>query len=816
MRIFFLITTLLLTTSLLGQQTKVYGKVFDAATKQPIDFVKVGFHDSDVAVFTHEDGSYELETYFASDTLVVTSFGYKSVRQKIQLDKSQEVNIYLTISEEEIEGVVIRFDGLPPAMRIMQKVIRNKRINNKEKLEAYEYELYNKVQVDLNNLGETFKDGSLVKKLDFVLDYLDSNDKEGKLLPILLAESVSDFYFKKNPLHKAEIIKADRVSGLENLQINQILGDIFLDFNIYDNNVNLFQRSFISPISNFGKNYYNYSLIDSAYIDNQFFFKINFTPKRSGETTFEGYMWIHDTTFAVKEFKADLSTVANINYINGMYIEHYFEQVEKEVWMLTEEKLIVDLNIAKDSQLPGFFIRRSSSRYNYKINEKYPDNFFLRRDAVERQKEAANRSDHYWDSIRRTPLTVKEENIDRMIDSLNKTPIFNLYKNVIYLAATGYYPVGKYLELGDLYGFTSTNPVEQIRFGVALRTSNNFSKIVELGGRIGYGIRDRRIKWGGLTKVNLSQKRFGVLSVYADYEVEQYGAGTKAGSTFANLLKTAPFDKLFYETRGGFNIEKDVGKDFIFYVSAETKQLQSAGLAKFERLLNNHQLDNINTLKTTEFSFGFSWGKERQYIVAIFSRALIGSKFPVLSINGTFGVKGILGSQYNYQNVTLNLDHTTNVGILGRLSYGLSSGKYFGTVPYPFLKIHEGAQSYWFLKNAFNKMSYFEFISDTYVNGYLEHHFQGLLFNRIPLLKKLKWREIIHARTAWGTISNRQNEAMLLPEFTKEFGKTPYIEFGFGIENIFKFFRVDFVYRATHQIQGTKPYGVRVRFDIII
>lgn len=799
-----------------GQQTKVYGKVFDAKTKAPIDFAKVGFDESEVSTFSKEDGSFSIETYYASDSLVVFSFGYKIAKQKIQLDKSQEVTIYLTLDEDEIEGVVIKASGDPPAIRILKRIIRNKPINNKKKLESYDYELYNKIQMDINNLDDQFGKGGVVKKLDFVLNYLDSNDKEGKTLPILLTESVSDFYYLKSPPKKREVLKATRITGIEDLQINQLLGDIYMDINIYENYIDLFQRAFVSPISNAAKNFYNYTLVDSMYIDNHFYFQIDFKPKRSGETTFEGTMLINDTTFAVKEFKANLSAVANVNFINGMYIEQYYDQVENEVWMQTHERLVIDLNLVKDAKTPGLYLRKSSSRYNFKINEVHSTDFYNSNSSSGVLEGARNRSDAYWDSIRRTPLSLKEENINIMVDSLNNTPYFNLLKNSFFFLATGYYPLGEKLELGDLYNFVSTNPIEKFKMNISLRTSNNFSKIIEIGGRIGYGFYDRKIKGGGLVRINLSQRKRALLSIYANSDIEQYGSGTSAGNTFGNIAKSAPLDKLFYVNKTGLSIEKDAGKDFILNFSAETRQIRSLGLAQFERLNSDNEIQPINTLKTTEFTFGFSWGKDRQFIDAVYSRALIGSRYPILTLETTVGAKGILGSQYNYQRFTFKLDHTRNTGAVGRISYGFSVGKYFGTAAYPFLKIHEGGQTFWFLKNAYNKMNYFEFISDTYADAYLEHHFQGLILDRIPGVKKLKWRLVVHSRATWGMLSNKQNDAVMMPSFTRRFGDTPYVEAGFGIENIFKFFRVDLIYRATHHVPGVNPLGVRIRFDVII
>lgn len=815
---FFLLLTLLFslfTLTCFGQQTKVYGKVYDAKTKTPLDFAKISFKDSDISVFTDEDGSYVIETYYATDTLIVSNFGYKTFRQKIQLDKAQEVNIYLEISSEELDEVVIKMTGDSPAMRILKRVIRNKHINNKEKLETYEYELYNKIQVDLNNIGEKFEGRNFVKKIDFILNYLDSTDREGKTLPVLLSESVSDFYFKNNPPKKKEVMKASRISGIDNLQINQVLGDVYMDINVYDNYIDLFQRAFVSPISDYGKSFYNYSLADSAYIDDHFYFKIDFKPKRSGETTFEGSMWIHDTTYAVKEIKASLSSIANINYINGFYIEQYFDQVQKEVWMMMDEKIVIDLKITRNTKLYGLYLRKTSSRNKFNINEQRPDEFYKSNHTVETLEGANERSDHYWDSIRHTPLSIKEEGINTMVDSLNRTPFFNTMKNIVILASTGYYPFKK-VEFGNLYSIISINPVERFRTSLSLRTSNNFSKRIELGGMIGYGFYDRKIKGGAQIRINVTPKKRGMLTLFANSDLEQYGSGSSVGNTFATFLRSSPLDKLFYVNKAGFTFEKDISKDFIFTAGIETKQLYSMGNARFERLSSINQIENVHQIKTTEIKCNISWGKERQFISGVFDRALLGSRFPILTIESTFGIKGILGSQFNYNRIEFRLDHTRNTGILGRIRYGFTVGQYFGQTAYPFLNIHTGSQTYWFLTNAFNKMHYFEFISDRYVSAYVEHHFQGLIFDRIPGIKKLKWRLVVHGRATWGALSDKHNSILMIPSYTKDFGKILYAEFGVGIENIFKFFRVDLVYRATHHIPGTNPFGVRVRWDIII
>ncbi len=800
----------------LGQQTKVVGKVTDSQTGEELPFVKVRFQLSKISAMSDLNGHYVLESYYASDSIVFSFIGYSPLTVKIKLDQTQEINVELTPQVEEIEEVFVRPPDELYSTIIHKRVVANKRINNKEKLDSYDYEVYNKMQLDLNNIGEKFKELGVVQKLDLIMDYLDSNDNGKNYLPVLLSESISDFHYLNSPKKKKEIIKASKISGIENLQINQLLGDMYLDINVYDNYINLFQRAFISPVANFARSYYNFVLRDSTFIDNKWCFHLTFEPKRTGDMTFSGDMWIHDTTYAVKEIKASLSPWANINYVQDLYFEQKFDEVEKEVWMQVEEKMIVDLKITKKTELYGFYGRKFSSRRNFVINKPHPVDFYKSDNTVEYLDSAESRSKEYWDAHRYEKLSVQEEGINAMVDSLNNTRYFKNLKDLTYLATTGYYPLG-HVELGNIFSLFSVNPVEKYRFGLALRTSNDFSRRIELGGKIAYGVGDDRFKYGAKVRWNVTKKKRGLLTAYYNSDIEQVGISATASSvnsTFASLLRTGPLDKLTFIQKFGANFEKDVKRDFIFTGGFEWRELTPLGLADYTRYQNG-VIENMNELQTSEFTVGVRWGKNEEFLSGAFDRTSIGSKYPILSLKGIFGVKGILGSQYDYQKVEFRIEHNRNVGVLGRLNYHVTAGYIFGQTAYPFLKVHEGNQSYWFQHSSFNKLNYFEFISDKYISGSIEQHWQGLLFDRIPLIKKLNWRLVTTVKAAYGDIDSKHNREVIIPGFTKRFGNVPYVEVSAGIENIFKLFRVDLVWRATHLEPEMNPFGIRVRWDII-
>ncbi len=800
----------------MAQKTIISGKVVDEASKEGIANVKIQFFNSKIGVLSDSLGNFNLETYYATDSLQFSFPGYTTARFKVKTDQTQVLNVKLTVKTSNFEEITVRPPDELPSTRLHKKVIAHKKVNNKEKLDAYEYEVYNKIQLDGNNLGDKFNQIGVVKKLDFVLNYMDTSAEGKTFLPLVLSESVSDFYFSNNPKNKKEVVKATRVTGIENLKITQFLGDMYLEINVYDNIIDLFGKSFISPIANYSRSYYKYFLEDSTFIGTDWCYKLRFIPKRKGDLVFEGEMWIHDTTYAVKQIKANIAGLANLNYIQDFYFEQEFNQIEKEVWMLTNEKLIADVRLTQDTKLIGLYGRRSSSRKNFVVNTKRPTEFYKSDNTVEIMDGATNKTKEEWSELRHSALNLNEKGIDLMIDSLNKAPLFVKLKKLTYFAATGYFPLGK-VELGSVFSLLSSNPVEKYRVSLGLRTSNDFSRRIELGGTLGYGFLDQRWKYGALVRYNVSTKKRALLIGYYNFNIEQIGQSPTAvalGSTFATVFSTAPFDKLTFVKKVGFNFEKDVKKDIVIFTGMEWKQFNPLGVTSYLCYNPSSQIiDTISQIRTAEITARFRWTKDEEFISGAFDRTSVTSSFPILSVQAIFGIKGIFGSQYNYQKLEFQLEHNTQVGIFGRMRYGATAGYIFGMTAYPFLKVHEGNQSLWLLTSTFNKLNFVEFVSDRYVSGFIENHWEGLFFDRIPLVSKLKLRLVTTGRIMYGAVSERHNQVMLMPSFVKKFGNIPYSELSIGIENIFKVGRVDLVWRMTHNTPGISPLGVRARFS---
>ena len=809
-----------------GQSIVVYGTTSDAKTGNILPFAKVQFSNSKQATLSDSLGNYKITTPETelSDSIKCNYIGYAS--SSISIEKpgnSSSSDVLINIDFKlkslfvDFEEITVKAPGELPSTILIRNVIANKANNNKDKLDAYEYRLYNKIQFDLNNVGTDFKSKKLVKKLDVIFNYLDSTDEGNGFLPIILSESVSKYYYKTKPSTKREIIEASQTTGIENLQVNQFLGDMYLELNIYDNIYKIFGKSFISPISNSCQNYYKYYLQDSAFIDKNWCYKLHFIPKRKRDLCFSGDLWVNDSTFAIKRIEASVSPNANLNFVKDFYFRHDFEKVNNAFWMLKKERFIADVKLTKKSKVYGFYARKFSERTEFIINKEKDNEFYNTQNTVEIAKDANSKTKQEWDSLRTKKLNKQELGINNMIDSLNQTPYFKRLKNLAYMGTTGYHPLG-ILEVGNVFSLVSFNPVEKFRVALALRTSNTFSKRIEFGLNGAYGFGDNRIKYGGLIRWNLSQRKRSLLSIFYNYDIEQIGVSPYAvsmGNTFSTVLSTAPFDKLTFITKAGVNLEKDIKKDIVGFIGLEWKEYQPLGLANY--LQSNAQtgaFDTISRIKTSEITARLRWAKNEEFISGAFDRTSIRSKYPIIAIQGVFGIKGILGSMYSYQKTEIQLEHNAQIGILGRLYYGAKAGYIFGTLAYPLLNAHPGNQSLWLMSSAFNKLDFLEFISDQYVEGFIENHWDGFFFNRVPLIKKLNLRLVSSARIAYGNLSSRHQSEMIYPDFIRYFNKTPYIESAIGIENIFKFIRVDLVWRMTHNDPGSNPLGIRAKLAL--
>jgi hypothetical protein len=799
------------------QKTKVYGYVTDALKGDTLPFVNISFKDSKIGTISDLNGKYILESYYATDSILVSFVGYRKLSLKIIKDKEQQIDIKLYPATTDLPEIIIKPSDENPAHPIIRKVLVNKDINNREKLEHFQYEVYNKIELDINNITEEFTDSKAFRKFDFIFDNIDSTSAEKKFLPVFITESLSDFYYRKKPKTEKEYIKATKVSGIENESVAQFTGDMYQKVNIYENFLPVFGKNFVSPISDRGFNYYRYYLIDSLFIDQYWCYQIEFTPKRKGELTVEGTMWINDTTYAIKVVEGKIAADANINFVNELKVKQTFKQVENEVWMLVLDELLVDFQLAEKQM--GFYGKKVTSYRNFAINKPKEDSFYSGVENIFVVDGASDKSDSYWQENRHVALTKSQQGIYHMIDTLGNLPIVKTYIDIIQTISTGYYVWNK-VEIGPYSSLWSYNVVEGHRFRMGLRTSNDFSKKIELSGYLAYGLEDQLIKYGAATRFFITKKPRRMVQLVYKYDVEQVGISSNSFNTTGavTFFRRNPLNKLVFNEEFRASYTREWFQGFSSTLLMRNANFMPIGVTSFNRINADNSTTPLQTLTATEIGFYTRFAYNEEFLSGEFDRISLGTKYPILSVNYTYGIPNVIGSEYSYHKVVLNYQHKIPMGILGTMRYQFEAGKIFGNAPYPLLEVHNGNETWGYSENAFNMMNILEFVSDEYISFKVRQHFDGLFLNKFPLIRKLKWREVATLTGVWGRLSDENRDLMLLPTFTSTLQDKPYLELAAGIENVFKFLRFDVLWRMTYldnEYDGIRvsPIGFRMKFQ---
>ena len=802
----------------ISQKTKISGIVIDDLTEERMPFVNIYFQGTKVGVMSDQEGKFILESFYATDSLVISFIGYDKCIIAIQKDISQNFEIRLKESTTNLQEIIVLPSETNPAHPIIKRVLANKKINNREKLDAYQYEVYNKIQLDLNNITEEFKNTKAFEKFNFIFDNIDTSESK-PFLPIFISESISDYYFKKNPKTHKEIIKASKVSGIDNKSIAQFTGDMYQQVNIYNNQLSVFGKNFISPIANQSMLYYKYYLIDSLNVDGNWCYELQFLPKRKGELTFEGTLWVHDTTYAIKKVTGSISKDANINFVNELKVTQTFEQVEKEVWILTKDELFVDFEWL-DKAL-GFYGKKATLYKDFIINDLKEEPFYSGAENIFIKDSANNRSEKYWEQQRHESLTDQQKGIYHMIDTLQKVPIVRTYVDVIYLLASGYKIIGKF-ELGEYTSLYSFNDVEGHRFRATIRTSNNFSKMIEFSSFAAYGLWDKEFKYGLGTRFFITKEPRRMVHAVFKHDVEQIGLSSNAYNNtgvVSSFLRRNPFNKLVFNTEYRFSYSREWFHGLTTSILFRNANFQPLGIIPFNTTDENGLISSKSNIITSEVSFNTRFAFGEKFISGEFDRVSTGTKFPVIEFNYGYGLPDLFNSEFEYHRLKLSIEHNIRLGILGSTQYNFEGGKIIGNVPFPLLEVHPGNETWSYNDNAFNMMNICEFVSDEYISFKLQHHFNGLVFNKIPYLRKLKWREVATFQGVWGSLSEDNQNNILLPEYTSSLRNKPYLESSLGIENIFKFLRIDVIWRLSYldnEFEGIKvsPLGLRAKLQL--
>lgn len=811
-------------SSIVIGQTKVGGKVTDEFG-DPVAFANVIFKNSKEGVITDENGNFYFESKENYSTLVVSYVGFE--KKEISLKPGLNTGLKIQLkSGTELKEVVI-YTGKTskknnPAIDILRKIWERRRKNGLKMFKQYQYDKYEKVEFDLNTIDSAFMNSKVFKGMEFVFDQIDTSSISGKTyLPIFINETLSEVYGDNKEKKYKEITKANKNSGFGSGDgVNTFIKDLYADFDIYDNYLKFFDKDFVSPLSRTGINVYNYVLNDSMFIDNKWCYNIVYYPRRKNELTFKGDFWVNDTTFAIKRINLEASKSANINWVKEIYIEQEYEVMNDSVFLLKRDYMMSDFSFSKKEESKGVYGKRTTLARNHKFDIKKEDKFY-KEEVNFYDNSVFNKPDEYWEENRFEALNKNEAGIYKMLDTLKEVPRFKRIYNLASILGSGYIEIPKLkMDYGPIFSTFGYNDVEGLRLRAGGRTYFGSNDTWRIQGYTAYGFKDNKFKYGISGKWMVDKKNRIILSAGNRRDVEQIGVSLTTsndvlGRSFASssFFSSGTNNKLTSVNLSTLGFEIEPVKNLTFQTNLSYRTLKSASNQfSLDYYTDNTQTTTKSEIKQSEINLVAEYTPGRRTVGYGVERLEVDNNYARIFLSYSQGLKGVLNSDFDYQKLQFYYRQPVLVGGFGRLFTTLELGKTFGQVPLGLMGVIPGNQSYFIIDNTYNLLNYYDFVADQYASLHFEHHFNGRLFSRVPLLRKLNWREIVGIKGVYGTVSD-ENRFINASGLVYRAPEDIYWEYHAGIGNIFKVLRIDFAWRGSYlDIPDANKFTVKASF----
>ncbi|WP_294249660.1 DUF5686 family protein [uncultured Chryseobacterium sp.] len=816
-------------------QNTASGRIVDAKTNKDVTGVDLFINDDEKPALTTTSGNFLVQ----SDTII---YKLKFLRknyalQSIEISPENASNIFVKLAQEKVSSIeeVVIHNEKPkyknkkenPAYAIMQKVWERKRNNGLDKFDTYTFKEYEKIQFDANNLDSAFMKRKIFNKLDFIFDYADST-ASGKIgLPLFLNEAVYENYGENRPSKRNKrLLVAQKTSGFQDNQIITLTAkNLYRDINIYDNTLNYFDIGFPSPVGETGFSTYDYNLIDTISIRGENAFKIRYLPKRTEVLAFQGYLYIDTDSYAVLGATLKSTQKINVNFINGISTELEYDNPDENTFL--PRKVITEIEMtpfSKKKSAKSIVAKRSVDYSDYGFNKPLEDKLFKRTEE-EYSDQFVEKDDAYWVQARPDSLSKSEQGIYDMLDKLQQTPKFNRLVKLYETLGSGYYNVAKSIDLGSIFSVYGKNEVEGDRIRIGARTYFTRNDPWRLQFYTAYGFKDHQVKYGAEGRFMFNRVNRFTVGAGTRRDILQLGVqltnddGIMA-RTFASSTLFARGENASLSSVNQTNVFTSIEpwKNIQLRLDGTMQSIKSANPDGFN--LMYYKDGNVRkTTNDSHLALSLIARPGAKFSQTGLDRTEHGTLAPTIILKYTRGIEGLFGSDFTYNKLQFMFYKPILIGSWGKLMLNFEAGKNFDTVPLALQNVIPGNQSYSLAANTFAQLNYYEFVADTYTTLHLEHHFNGKILSFIPLIKKLKLREVAFIRSAYGTLSD-DSKAINVTGFKYSApSEHIYYEYGVGLENIgfgnLRIFRVDFNWRGNYLDRpDISKFGIKAGFQV--
>ncbi|WP_225554821.1 DUF5686 and carboxypeptidase-like regulatory domain-containing protein [Sphingobacterium bovistauri] len=825
----------------MAQTFQIKGKVTDRDTQEPIEFATIAIVGSTKATKTDENGNFTFSVPSKNAKVRVSYVGYPS--QDLDFASGKTFFNITLAPENEIAEVVIKRPRLKysnknnPAVELIRQVIDHREQNRLTGQNFVEFEQYEKISLGLSNLSPKFVNRKAFKNYQFLFQK-ESDTSSTYMLPAYMEEKVSKVYYRNDPKKTKQYILAEQKAEfdpkfIDNEGLANYFNKLYDKVDIYDNNITLLTNQFLSPIANSAPTFYRYYITDTIKNVSPNLVELSFFPRNKSDFLFQGKLYVSlDGQYAVQGAKMKVSEDINLNFVRDLNIELTFDKDNVDKYYLSRSSLGIDFALTgKGSGIRG---NRIVSYKDYINGNPKPDTLYAGAE-IERkiQKKTVDNSQKYWEGLRQGLLTSKEKSIYQNIDSLQTMPSFRSFMDVAALVLSGYKQAGP-IEIGPVNTFYSYNPVEGLRLRIGGRTTEQLSNRFFSEAYAAYGFEDKKWKYfvsGTYSLNNKSVYKFPQHYIRSSYQKDTKIPGQNLEFIQEDnvLLSFKRGENKSYLYNNVYKLEYKAEFSNNFSINAGlTKWKQNpAGIIRYQIIPKLGDPIQINELNTTEASIGFRWAPKEQFYQGKLYRTPVYNQYPIFTFNYTAGIKGVLGGEYNYHNFTAGAFKRIYLSQLGYADVNLDGTYILGNnIAYPLLTLHRANQTYAYQLQSYNLMNFMEFISDQHASINVQYYMNGFILNKIPLIKKLQLREVFSFKGLYGGLRNENNPSYnedlfawqrnsddQISSFT--FGNKPYMEASFGLGNIFKILRVDYVRRLNYlDHPNVSNSGIRARIKV--
>lgn len=825
----------------------IQGVVTDSLTNEPIPYLSVFYEGKGVGSITDNDGNYKVETRKGWNKLTFSAVGYVTKVVNIIPGVTKNLNVRMRPDDIMLDEVVVKPKREKysrknnPAVELMKKVIAHKKNNKLSENDYYQYNKYQKITMSLNDVTPEMLEKGMYKKMPFLKDQIELCKETNKfILPISVDETASQKIYRKHPKSEKTIIKGMSSTGVNELfatgdMLSTVLKDVFTDVNIYDNDIRLLQYPFISPISSSDAiSFYKFYIMDTTFVDKDKCFHLTFVPNNSQDFGFTGHLYVlADSSYTVKKCTMNLPKKSGVNFVDNMDIIQEFEQLPNGEWVLKTDDMIVEMTLMKIMQ--GFQIRRTTRYSDYAFDE-LPQQLFKRKGAEIKEADAMMRGDDFWNQYRPVPLTQTESSMDMLVKRLEQMPgfkyvIFVLKAFIENFVETGTKEHPSKVDIGPVNTMISNNYIDGLRLRMSAQTTANLNPHLFFKGYYAYGFKDHRSKYMGEVEYSFNKKEylpreFPKNSITFSYQYDVMSPTDKFLKTDKDNVfvsfKTSTVDQMSYVRNIALKYENET--QFGLKTTVEVKHSTDEPTGGLAYITNDDQKTLVPEIQTMEASLAFRYAPGETFVNTKQRRIPVSFDAPVFTLSHTAGFKGVLGGEYNYNLTEIGLYKRFWFSSWGKIDMFVKGGAQWNKVPFPLLIMPAANLSYILQRETFNLINNMEFLNDRYASLDVSWDLNGKIFNRIPLLKKLKWREAIGFKMLYGHLTDKNNpmkhpgdsELFLFPtrdgrptSFVMD-PKTPYMECSVGIHNIFKILHIDYVRRLNYlDHPDANKWGVR-------